>query len=155
MEVAFPWYSTSLQRLQATMKGALLALQLHNPLDFQLTARLSVSASNEGLLCSRKTTKGNSPCSTDIEGQFYSLLASWTITIGPERRLEKVHRRKSLLKHNKEYITRVIRKLGSIHLASDKFSGQRRKGCSFRGQESYFLTKYRMMKHVWRGLQCL
>jgi len=53
-----------------------------------------------------------------------------------------------LLKHNKGYITRVTVKFGSIHLESDKFSGQRRTDCNFRGQETYFVTKYRMMKHV-------
>jgi ribosomal protein S14 len=62
--------------------------------------------------------------------------------------LEKLRRRKSLLKHNKGYITSVTIKLGSIHLANDKFAGQRRRDCSFRGQETYFISKYRMMKHV-------
>jgi hypothetical protein len=43
LEAAFSRYSTFLQRLQAAMKGTMFALQLHNPLDFPLTAKLSQS----------------------------------------------------------------------------------------------------------------
>jgi hypothetical protein len=76
------------------MKGAMFAVQLHNPVDFPVTSKLSVSEQSEWLSCSCKSTKG-----TDVARQFFSLQANclnnhrW-----PGAKIEKVAQKKVLAK---------------------------------------------------------
>jgi hypothetical protein len=72
----FSRISAFLQRLEATVKGEIFVLQLHHPVAFPVTEKLSVSAPSEWFLCSCKTTRGKSSYNSDAMRRFYSLLAN-------------------------------------------------------------------------------
>jgi hypothetical protein len=58
------------------MKREIFALQLHYPVTFPVTEKLSVSIPSECFFCSCKTIKDSSSYRTDAMRHFYSLLAN-------------------------------------------------------------------------------